>query len=53
MHNSINRERILERVVHAKGAGAHGYFEVTQYVLTNKPYPYSNWVIDFYEYVIL
>jgi catalase len=27
----FNRERIPERVVHAKGAGAHGYFEVTQY----------------------
>ena len=26
----FNRERIPERVVHAKGAGAHGYFEVTQ-----------------------
>jgi catalase len=26
---SFNRERIPERVVHAKGAGAHGYFEVT------------------------
>ncbi|WP_158737193.1 catalase [Alteribacillus sp. YIM 98480] len=25
----FNRERIPERVVHAKGAGAHGYFEVT------------------------
>ena len=25
----FNRERILERVVHAKGAGAGGYFEVT------------------------
>ena len=24
------RERIPERFVHAKGAGAHGYFEVTQ-----------------------
>ena len=24
----FDRERILERVVHAKGAGAHGYFEV-------------------------
>ena len=24
------RERIPERVVHAKGAGAHGYFEVTK-----------------------
>lgn len=26
----FNRERIPERVVHAKGAGAHGYFKVTQ-----------------------
>ncbi|MDN7246801.1 catalase KatA [Planococcus shenhongbingii] len=26
----FNRERIPERVVHAKGGGAHGYFEVTQ-----------------------
>lgn len=26
----FHRERIPERVVHAKGAGAHGYFEVTQ-----------------------
>lgn len=25
----FNRERIPERVVHAKGMGAHGYFEVT------------------------
>ncbi len=25
----FNRERIPERVIHAKGAGAHGYFEVT------------------------
>jgi len=25
----FDRERILERVVHAKGTGAHGYFEVT------------------------
>ena len=25
----FNRERIPERVVHAKGAGAHGYFEAT------------------------
>lgn len=25
----FNRERIPERVVHAKGAGAHGYFEST------------------------
>jgi catalase len=26
---TFNRERIPERVVHARGAGAHGYFEVT------------------------
>lgn len=26
----FNRERIPERVVHAKGAGAHGFFEVTK-----------------------
>jgi catalase len=26
----FDRERIPERVVHAKGAGAHGYFEVTE-----------------------
>ncbi|CAH0552792.1 unnamed protein product [Brassicogethes aeneus] len=26
---SFNRERISERIVHAKGAGAFGYFEVT------------------------
>eukprot|EP00761_Pharyngomonas_kirbyi_P011336 gb/GECH01011361.1/.p1 GENE.gb/GECH01011361.1/~~gb/GECH01011361.1/.p1 ORF type:complete len:481 (+),score=108.65 gb/GECH01011361.1/:1-1443(+) len=26
---AFDRERIPERVVHAKGAGAHGYFEVT------------------------
>ena len=25
----FDHERIPERVVHAKGAGAHGYFEVT------------------------
>lgn len=25
----FNRERIPERIVHARGAGAHGYFEVT------------------------
>jgi catalase len=28
-HQDFNRERIPERVVHAKGTGAHGYFEVT------------------------
>ena len=26
----FNRERVPERVVHAKGSGAHGFFEVTQ-----------------------
>lgn len=31
----FNRERIPERIVHAKGAGAHGYFEVT--------HPVSHW----------
>jgi catalase len=25
----FNRERVPERVVHAKGGGAHGYFDVT------------------------
>ena len=25
----FDRERIPERVVHAKGSGAHGFFEVT------------------------
>jgi catalase len=29
----FDRERIPERVVHAKGAAAHGYFEVTSPVL--------------------
>jgi catalase len=27
----FDRERIPERVVHGKGAGAFGYFEVSQY----------------------
>ncbi|MFD2627179.1 catalase [Oceanobacillus kapialis] len=31
----FNRERIPERVVHAKGAGAHGYFEVTNDEISN------------------
>jgi catalase len=26
----FNRERVPERIVHAKGTGAHGFFEVTQ-----------------------
>ena len=29
----FDRERIPERVVHAKGAGAHGYFEVTHDII--------------------
>jgi len=29
----FNRERVPERVVHAKGSGAYGYFEVTEDVL--------------------
>ncbi|KAJ2016683.1 hypothetical protein GGI06_003054, partial [Coemansia sp. S85] len=35
----FDRERIPERVVHAKGAGAHGYFEVTKDIshLTSTP----------------
>jgi catalase len=28
----FNRERVPERVVHAKGSGAHGFFEVTEEV---------------------
>lgn len=31
----FNRERVPERVVHAKGAGAHGYFEVTNPDIAN------------------
>ncbi len=36
----FNRERIPERVVHAKGSGAHGYFvctnaEITKYTTAN------------------
>ncbi|KAJ7621136.1 catalase [Roridomyces roridus] len=36
----FDRERIPERVVHAKGAGAHGYFEVTEDLsdLTDNPF---------------
>jgi catalase len=29
---AFNRERVPERVVHAKGSGAHGFFEVTENV---------------------
>ena len=31
----FDRERIPERVVHAKGGGAHGYFEVRRIVAAN------------------
>lgn len=31
----FNRERIPERILHAKGAGAHGYFEVTNDEISN------------------
>jgi catalase len=27
---AFNRERVPERVVHAKGGGAYGYFEATE-----------------------
>ena len=33
---SFDRERIPERVVHAKGAGAFGYFEVTDDTVITK-----------------
>lgn len=33
----FDRERIPERVVHAKGAGAHGYFELTEDVSRYTP----------------
>jgi catalase len=39
----FNRERVPERVVHAKGAGAHGYFEVTNDV---KKYTKANFLSD-------
>ena len=32
----FNRERVPERVVHAKGSGAHGFFEVTESALLSK-----------------
>lgn len=34
----FDRERIPERVVHAKGAAAHGYFEVTNDTLSKISY---------------
>lgn len=39
----FDRERIPERVVHAKGAGAHGYFEVTHDVTK---YTRANFLAD-------
>jgi catalase len=39
----FNRERVPERVVHAKGAGAHGYFEVTNDV---KKYTKANFLSE-------
>lgn len=38
----FDRERIPERVVHAKGAGAHGYFEVTHDVTKNTKAKFLN-----------
>ena len=34
---SLNRERIPERVVHAKGAVAKGYFEVCMLPIVTSP----------------
>jgi catalase len=39
----FNRERVPERVVHAKGTGAHGYFEVTNDV---KKYTKANFLSE-------
>lgn len=39
----FNRERVPERVVHAKGAGAHGYFEVTNDI---KKYTKANFLSE-------
>ena len=43
--SSINRERIPERVVHAKGAGAHGYFvvtnDITKYIRSSFHFAYN------------
>jgi catalase len=41
----FDRERIPERVVHAKGAGAYGVFEVTHDVTDIvSPYPRKTWL---------
>ena len=39
----FNRERVPERVVHAKGGGAHGYFEVTADVT---PFTKAKFLVD-------
>jgi catalase len=39
----FDRERIPERVVHAKGAGAHGYFQVYKNM---KPYTKAKFLQD-------
>ena len=39
----FDRERIPERVVHAKGAGAHGYFQVYK---SMKPYTKAKFLQD-------
>jgi catalase len=46
----FDRERIPERVVHAKGAGAYGEFEVTQDItdIVCVPYPLPSFAISPY-----
>ena len=46
----FDRERIPERVVHAKGAGAFGYFEVT-HDITKYCKVKMNFLIDTFWYV--
>lgn len=41
----LNRERIPERVVHAKGAGAYGEFEVITKKLEPADTPYFRYLI--------
>src|SRR3990172_6925754 len=40
----FDRERIPERVVHAKGAGAYGYFEVTRDVTRYTPLKFPDFI---------
>ena len=55
----FDRERIPERVVHAKGAGAFGYFEVThditKYCKVSTIYVYVGYILKgiFKKYVYL